>query len=156
MNNQLQTLSLFETTKEQRAAFCAEIINQLEQGAQDPLKVHLQVKSMEDIIKQLNDNPVYKSYLLDAASQHGKKFAFQNAEFSIKEAGTRYDYSQCGDTEAEELELQINQLTEKLKARYKFLQTVPAEGIDIRIGDEMVTVYPPSKSSTTTVAVTLK
>ncbi len=151
-------VALFETTKEQRQTFCIDLIERLENGEADPLKVHLQVKSMEDIVKQLNDNTVYKKYLLDAAEKNGKKFQFQNAEFAIKEVGVKYDYSQVNDPIYAELEAQVADVTEKLKSRQKFLQTVPTEGLNIIIEGtgEAVTVYPPSKSSTTSVAVTLK
>jgi hypothetical protein len=150
------TLQLFHTTKEQRQEFVHNIVQAIENGETDAIKVHLFIKSMEDLVKRVNDDATYKQYLLDAAERNGKKFTAFNAEFQIKEVGSRYDYSQCNDPEIEELEYQINQLTEKLKGRYKFLQTVPPSGMDIRVGDEMITVYPPSKSSTTSVTVTLK
>lgn len=151
-------VSLFETTKEQRQSFCIDLVSRLEAGEVDPLKVHLQVKSMEDIIKQLNDNTVYKSMLLDAAEKHGKKFTFQNAEFSVKEVGVKYDYSQCNDPVLQELEQEAAKIGEALKARQKFLQTAPQSGLTIVIEatGEAATVYPPSKSSTTSVAVSLK
>lgn len=151
-------VSLFETTKEQRQSFCIDLVSRLEGGEVDPLKVHLQVKSMEDIIKQLNDNTVYKSMLLDAAEKHGKKFTFQNAEFSIKEVGVKYDYSQCNDPVLAELEQESARIGEALKARQNFLQTAPQSGLTIVIEatGEAATVYPPSKSSTTSVAVSLK
>jgi hypothetical protein len=158
MNQELSTqvLQLFHTTKEQRKEFVQNVVSSIENGEADAIKVHLFIKSMEDLVKQVNDDKTYKQYLLDAAEKNGKKFSAFNAEFSIREVGVKYDYSQCNDPEIVDLENQINELTEKLKGRYKFLQTVPQSGIDVRVGDEMLTVYPPSKSSTTSVTVTLK
>lgn len=151
-------VSLFETTKDQRQSFCIDLVKRLENGEVDPIKLHLQVKSMEDIVKQLNDNAIYKSMLLDAAEKHGKKFTFQNAEFNVREVGVKYDYSQCNDPVLAELEQQAATIGEALKARQKFLQTAPQSGLTIVIEStgEAATVYPPSKSSTTSVAVTLK
>jgi hypothetical protein len=150
-------LSLFETTKAERASFVSDVVSRLNEGVADPIKVHLQVKAMEDVVKSLNDNKEYKSLVLDAAEKNGKKFTYQNAEFSIREVGTKYDYSNCGDSMLAEDQAQLDALTEKVKARQKFLQAIGVEGqIIITEDGEAVKVYPPSKSSTTSVAVTLK
>jgi hypothetical protein len=159
MNTELSTittLALFETSKQQRENFCVDVINQIENGVAEPLKVHAFVKSMEDVVKLLNDNKRYKNLVLEAAEQNGKKFQMFNAEFSVKEVGVKYDYSQCNDPELLQWNNELEQLTEKIKSKQKFLQTVPLAGLEIVVDDEMVKVYPPSKSSTTSVAVTLK
>lgn len=147
-------LALFETTKAQRESFAAAIVSEIKEGNIDPLKIHMQLKSAEHLLKSTNENPEYKSLLLDAAEKHGKKFETYNAEFQIKEAGTKWDYSNCGDDKLIELEFRINALTDQLKARQKFLQTIPAAGIaDPETG---AMLYPATKSSTTIVQCTLK
>lgn len=160
MTNELTTtsiLSLFETNKEQRQSFALGIVEALESGEVDPLKIHLQVKCMEDIIKLLNSNTIYKKSVLDAAEKHGQKsFEYMNSKVEIKEVGVKYDYSQCGDPVYRELEERCSWFEAELKARQKLLQTVPAKGMELKVEDEVVTVYPPSKSSTTSVAITLK
>ena len=150
-------LNLFETTKKERETFVDDIVSRLESGQADAIKVHLQIKCMESIVKDLNSNEKYKDYLLDAAGRNGKKFTYHNAEFSIKEVGTKYDYSQCNDAGLNELQVQADQLADKIKARQKFLQMIAPEGIDIITSDgEAIKIYAPSKTSTTSVAVTLK
>ena len=150
-------LSLFQTNKSERQSFVSDVIERLESGEADPIKVHAQVKKMEEIVKALNSNETYKSYLLDAAEKNGKKFMAFDAEWSIKEVGTKYDYSQCNDSSVIEMESKITELSDKLKARQKFLQMIAPEGIDIVTSDgEMIKIYAPSKTSTTSVAVTLK
>ena len=160
-------LSLFETTKEQRKSFVDDLVARLQEGEGDPLKVQLQIKSMEDIITQLtstdekkNKNIAaavsYRGMLLQAAEKYGKKFELHNAEFSIKEVGTAYDWSKCGDTELADLLAEQEAIKDKIKKKQDFLKTVPVSGLAIVIDDEMVTVYPPAKSSTTSVSVTLK
>ena len=151
-------LALFETTKQQRTDFVNDLILKMENGQVDPVKLHLQIKSIEEIVKQATSNGRYKSLLLDEAQKHGKKFTAFNAEFQIKEAGPKYDYSQCNDPVITDLLQQQAQLDEKVKARQEFLQTLPIEGMEV-INDETgeaYRIYPPSKSSTTTVSVTLK
>jgi hypothetical protein len=153
----ISIVSLFDTNKKERLDFVHSIIQNLNEGQTDPLKLHFFVKAMEDVVKNITSDDSYKKVLLEAAEKNGKKFSLFNAEFSIKEVGVKYDYTNCNDIELEELEEQFNAVTEKLKARQKFLQTVKSEGLNvINIHGEPVTVYPPSKYSTTSVAVTLK
>lgn len=149
-------LSLLETTKEQRESFVRSIVSALEEGTADPLKVHLQVKNTEDLVKQLTSDENYRELLLSEAQKHGKSFEAHNAKFQVKEVGTKYDYSVCGDPVLQELELAAAKATEALKERQKFLQYVPAKGAEVLVGDELFTIYPPVKSSTTSVSVTLK
>lgn len=162
MTNEITTtgiLSLFETTKAERQNFVQEVIGSLDEGFTDALKIHLQVKSAEDLIKQLTGNEEYKSHVLNAAQKYGaKSFEFVNSKMEIKEVGTKYDYANCNDAELIDITKQVEELTEKLKARQKFLQTVPLSGLTLvnEVTGETYTVYPPSKSSTTSVAVTLK
>lgn len=156
MNQELQTLSLFDLNKEQRSELVQTTIERIANGELSPLKAHLQVKAMEDIIDQITKDKTYKDMLLDEAAKYGKSFEFGNGKFSTKETGVRYAYDQCNDPVLAELYEQNDKLLEQIKLRQKFLQTVPTEGMDIRVGDELVTVYPPSKSSTTSVTVTLK
>jgi hypothetical protein len=151
-------LALFETSKEQRMDFALRVVDALENGTADPLKIHLQIKCMEDIIKLLNSNTVYKKAVLVSAEIQGKSFQFQNSKFEIKEVGVKYDYSQCGDPVYAMLEQRALSATNALKEREAFLKTVPGKGITLTEEEtgEVCTVYPPSKSSTTSVAVTLK
>jgi len=162
-------LSLFETTKEQRTSFVNDIIQRLRDEEVDPLKIHLQIKAMEEIIKSLTDSSEktnknfllaidYKNMLLEAAEKNGKKFQMFNAEFSIKEVGTVYDWSKCDDIELSELLQQQDALKEKIKAKQDFLKTVPLSGLVVTNEDtgDTYKVYPPAKSSTTSVAVSLK
>ena len=150
-------LNLFETSKSERTIFVHDVIENIESGNADAIKVHLQVKCMESIIKDLTAHPIYKSYLLDAAEKHGKKFTSFNAEFSIRETGVKYEYDQCNDDVLDELLKDQAMIDGNVKARQKFLQNLPDIGMDIVTEHgEMKHIYPPAKSSTTSVAVTLQ
>lgn len=151
-------LSLFQTDKSQRESFVMDIVNRIDSGNVDPLLVHLQIKCMEDIIKLLNSNTNYKAALLGASERMGEKsFSFHNAKFEIKETGVKYDYSKCGDPIHQMLEQRASSFADQVKEREKFLKTIPEKGMTVVTEEgEAVTVYPPSKSSTTSVAVTLK
>jgi hypothetical protein len=152
-------LSLFETTKEQRQSFVLRVIDSLEEGNTDPLKVHLQVKCMEDIIKGLNTNTIYKKHILDSAEKYGQKtFEFQNSKMEIKEVGVKYDFSKCEDVGLNAMYSVLEKLEEDIKKRETLLKSVPQKGMTITDEEtgETYTVYPPAKSSTTSIAVTLK
>lgn len=164
-------LSLFETDKSQRQTFISGVVEALEQGQVDPLKVHLQVKCMEKIIEGLTSTDEkknkdsaaaakrYRELVVEAAERYGtKEFEFMNAKVKIGETGTKYDYSQCNDPELVEWNKQAKELADKIKARQELLQKVGQKGMIITNEEtgETFTAYPPSKSSTTNVILTLK
>jgi hypothetical protein len=161
-------LSIFNTTRAQRESFVADVVNQLETGNNDPLLVHYQIKCVEKILDLLtNTDPAknktchqlaarYKKLVVEAAEKYGnKKFQFNGAEVGVGETGVKYDWGVCGDPQVDELLRQEAEVKEKLKERQEFLKALPAKGQEIREGDELITVYPPAKSSTTSVIIKL-
>ena len=157
MENKEIILSVYEMTKTERGEFVTRLVEKLESGEVEPLKAHKQVKCMEDLIKQITANDTYKQYLIDEAGKYGKSFQLHGAEYQVKEAGTKYDYSQCNDPELATMQQQLDELTEVVKNRQKFLQLAPPEGIEVledKTG-EVYRIYPPAKSSTTTVTIKL-
>ncbi len=158
-------LALMNSNKSQRHSFCLQIVEQVENGDVDPVKIHVYLKNLEAIFKTLTDEKTgkefatrYKAALMDAVEKEGSKsFEKYNAKLQVKEAGTKYDYSQCGDSKVIELQAAADKAAAELKARQEFLLAVPVSGLVITDQDtgETSTVYPPAKSSTTTVSVTL-
>lgn len=123
-------------------------------GDYNPLDVELQLKAMEETIKQLRSDEDIRQFVLSEAEKHGKFFEWRGAKMSIREVGVKYDYSTSGDSEWAILDAQIKKLTEKRNAREKFLQNIPEMGtVSPETGE---TIYRPAKSSTTSIAVTLK
>jgi hypothetical protein len=122
-------------------------------GDYNPLDVELQLKAMEETIKQLRSDEDIRQFVLSEAEKHGKSFEWRGAKMSIREVGVKYDYSTSGDSEWAILDAQIKELTEKRKAREKFLQNIPEMGtVSPETGE---TIYRPAKSSTTSITVTL-
>jgi hypothetical protein len=157
MNIATQTdLSLFETSKTERQEFAQAVINNAKEGLLNPLKLHLQVKCLEDLIKQITSHPNYKELTLDEAYKYGKTFEHYNAKFEIKEMGVKYDYTVCNDPVYNKLKAQLTVLEDEIKAREKYLKAIPTSGIESLFEDEVVTLYPPAKSSTTSITVNLK
>lgn len=145
-------LTLFETNKQQRASFVSQVIETLQEGQIDPLKLHLQVKCTEQLLSDLKDRPEYKESVLSEAAKHGKKFEHYNAEFQVKEAGVKYDYG--NDPVLEDFNSQIESLKAAVKQREEFRKSIPAEGAVCPITGEIY--YRAVKTSTTIVQVNLK
>jgi len=120
----------------------------------NPLDVKLQLKAMEETIKQLQDDDDIRSFIMTEAEKYGKSFEWRGAKMSIREVGVKYDYATSGDSEWAMIDAEIKELTEKRKAREKFLQNIPESGtVSPETGEQ---IYRPAKSSTTSIAVTLK
>jgi hypothetical protein len=167
--NAVSTLALFETDKKQRAEFSKNIVSAIEEGKINVLDAHLQLKSMQEVADNIlitdekkNKNPEiakrYKELLMSEADLHGKSFERHQAKFSISEVGTVYDFSACEDPIIDELFVTEKDLKVKIDNRKAELKTAPPEGrteINPNTG-EVMTVYPPKKTSTTSLKVTLK
>ena len=162
-------LSLFETNKAQRIKFCEDLINKMGDGEVNPLQIHAQIKSIEDLLttltstdKSKNKNTdialTYKSMLMNAAEKYGKSFQLFNATYTIKEVGAKCNYDNCGDLELNELMAQAEVLKAKIESRQETLKHLPLSGMlttDEKTG-ETYKIYPPSKKSTTAVSVSLR
>lgn len=148
------TLALFETTKNQRQTFVNDIVNKVIEGEIDVLKVHMQAKCTEQLMKELTDNKEYRSCLLEQAKKHGKKFETYNSEFEVKEAGVSYNYTVCMDEKLEKMYDDLDELKSNIKERENMLKSLPQSGLaDPETGSML---YPPIKNSTTIVQCTLK
>lgn len=123
-------------------------------GDYNPLDVELKLKAMEETIKQLRSDEEIRAFVLSEAEKYGKSFEWRGAKMSIREVGVKYDYAATGDSEWAILDAQIRELTEKKKAREKFLQSIPDGGTVNP--DTAEVVYRPAKTSTTSIAVTLR
>jgi len=152
-------LSLLETTKAQRATFVSDVIDKLKEGHANPLKVHLQVKCMEELVKAIKDNKEYKELLEEEAAKYGKSFEFGNANFQVRNGAAKLDYSVCNDPEVARLNNTVAFWAKELKEREEFLKTIPAKGLDVvdEATGEVYKIYPPVKGpAADVIAVTLK
>lgn len=91
----------------------------------------------------------------EVAKWNGKYTTPRGVKFENAETGTKYNYSICNDQSLLLLEIDAKAAAEKLKERQEFLKKLPVEGVEIRQEDELVRIYPPSKSSTSSYKITL-
>ena len=110
------------------------------------------------MLETLKANKDYKDAVLQAAVLNGKDFEYMSAKFNIREVGVKYDFSKCESPAYEEIMADYNDASKRKKDMEDFLKKVPHSGLDIINGvtGEVTRVYPPAKSSTTSVAVSLK
>jgi hypothetical protein len=155
----MELIKFNHTTKEERTQLVREIFDEVLNGRINPLELHLRLKSAEEVIKQLTGMEPYKAILLDECLKFGKSFNYQTAKIDIREVGVKYDYSGCGNSKLAALYDQQKAIEAEIKALETYHKGLPSTGVQTLLyGDngELETHYPPAKSSTTSVAVTLK
>lgn len=111
---------------------------------------------MGDSASKTEADKEFIDMLRDEIERHnGKVITERGVVFQNAETGTSYDFSQCNDPILEMLEAEYTASANSLKERKEFLKKVPSAGLEIRFLDELVTVYPPSKSSRSSFKVQL-
>jgi hypothetical protein len=154
----MELIKFNHTTKEERTQLVREIFDEVLNGRINPLELHLRLKSAEEVIKQLTGLEPYKAILLDEAQKHGKSFQYHTAKVDIRETGVKYDYSGCGNNILEKLYEDKSLIDEAIKSIETYHKGLPSAGVQVVLSEtgEVETHYPPAKTSTTSVAVTLK
>ncbi len=132
-----------------------QVVKSIQDGEQNPLDVHLSRVKMEKILKEINDNPDIQDAVMKEFEKYGERIVeYKGALLQQQEAGVKYDFSGCGDPVMDEYLRQLDDMKLKMKEREKFLKNIPVSGIvDPETGSF---IYPPSKSSKTTIKTTLK
>ena len=135
-------------------AFADGILTALDQGEMTAMDVALRFKFFEDLIAATKEQ--LRPLVVEELNNYhvGEDIVRYNGQFKVKEAGTRYDFTNCNDPEWNRLTEVITNFTNGLKAREKFLRTLtkPLTTVDEQTG-EVVTINPPVKTSTTTYAI---
>lgn len=148
MESANSALSILPQTKEQIEQFSNMLIAEIHNGQVDPLELLKNQKAIEKVFEKIKDD--LRKASIDVAEKYGKgKFGLHGANFEVKEMGVKYDYKHCNDKVWEKLE-------KDKKDRETFLKslTTSITIVDEETG-EAVTVFPPLKTSTTSVVVSL-
>lgn len=125
------------------------LVENIKAGNINPLDAYTRMKALEKFIEDSKDQ--IRLWVIDEAMKYPKgTFEYNGCELNIQETGTRYDYAGTGDPE-------YLRLKEAIKKREAFLKAVskPETITDHETG-EIVTINPPIKTSTTSVAVTIR
>ena len=108
------------------------------------------------LIKEIKSNKDYIDNLRDEVSKFGKQVITPSGtKIELAEVGVKYDYSNCGDETYKKMLFQFEILETAIKERQDFFKTIPLSGIEVLYDDEIVKLYPPSKSSTSSIKTTI-
>jgi hypothetical protein len=106
------------------------------------------------LFKELSDDDDIRQAVMKEAEKEGlKSFEKNGIKFTIKEAGTKYDYSGCCDAEYNYIIEVFNTVSNQKKEREEFLKTITS-GSEI-YGKDGFQIIPPVKTSQTIVEVKL-
>lgn len=136
------------------AQLSQQAINAITEGVIDPITAHINLSRMEAAIKQVKDNGQVKEITLRELAKYGKKQSFGDCTLEEVEAGVKYDYSGCNDSTLAELEDMKARIDAQIKERQQMLKCIPVSGMVSPDTGEVV--YPPVKSSKTTIKTSFK
>lgn len=152
----LNVLELFKPTKKGVIDFASNIINGVEEGRINPLRVKQLAKCLEEIAEKINEGT--KEFQVKEAAKWGDKpFMLQGSEFHLTATHTKYDYSKCNDPVWNRLNEMKSKITKHISDREEFLKTVHGyvNVVDEDSGEECK-ISPPLKKQTEGVKITLK
>jgi hypothetical protein len=133
----------------------SEVVRQLQDDEISALDVKIALKQMEVAIEQVKK--VADRMAADEAAKYGEKsFVYKGAKIELAELASRYDFSKCGYPQLTRMEDAIKSYGEQSKSLQAWLKSLKGktEYIDPETG-EVCEVYPPTKTSTTGIKITL-
>ena len=133
-----------------KAAIC-EILD----GEVDVLKAYKHMSAIQETFEAIKKDKNVKELAVTEALKHGKSFDYYGCNYQVKETGVKYDYSECGDSCLDDLYDELARLKQQIKERENFLKSLKPE-MEIADAASGELLNAPSKTSTTTVVVTIK
>ena len=115
------------------------------------------LNKMETLIKEIKSTPEWIDYLREEVAKRGASVITPSGtRIELAEVGVKYDFSKCGDEQINDLFAEQERIESLIKERQTFLKTIPVSGLDIvTINGELVRIYPPSRSSTSSIKTTI-
>jgi len=156
---ELMPTSELIASKENQLSFVQSIVNRVVEGEETAINTAARLKFLSDTFKEASEQ--IKPYVIDEAMKYDSReqiVAIGGYDFKITEMGVKYDFSECNHPRLTEIVKAIDKLNEERKEIEAFLKTVKKSMViaDESTGGEEVTIYPPSKKSTTTPVFTFK
>lgn len=150
-----EVLTLLPESKDQVESFATILNSCIDNGEISALRVALIKKAFDEVFDRL---PSLKELALAEAEKYGeKKFSYHGAKIEIRELGVKFDFANCGDIIHSRLSEKLHEAETASKERESMLKTLTGSIIltDEDSG-EMYTVYPPTRKSTTGIAISFK
>ena len=150
METAISYLSVMPLSKEQRETFVQKVKDEILSGDENPLKIEIILKGIEETIKAIRSDADIREYVLQELAKHGKSTTIYGAELTKSDRKT-WNYN---DTEINSITAEIEELKAKLKDREKFLQSIPEGGIiDPETGEIL---YRPGYTTTEVLTIKIK
>lgn len=151
---EVKTTGLLTSTKADIASIVKNAVSEVQDGNVDKIDAYIFAKKLETLGKDLAGKlkPIAETVPI------GKTGLIKyNAEITEGMLGVKWDFSECGDYQYDELIAQINVYKEAIKNREDFLKTIikPTEVYNPDTS-EVYIVNPPVKSGALGITVKLK
>lgn len=132
------------------------LVTQVIGGEVDAVETFIKAKALYETLGAFLKNSGVVETTISECEKNGHEGALYNgARMIVAEAGVRYDFSSCNDPKWNDLAAQKATIEAQLKERETFLRAIPgSQTIVNEETGEVATVYPPTKTSSTTVKVT--
>lgn len=157
----METLQVIDVvpSKENQLSFAQSIVRKVYEGEETAINMAARLKFLSDTFKEASEQ--IKPFVIDECMKYDSReqiVALGGYDVKISEMGVKYDYSDCNHPRLTEIIAGIDKLNEERKEIENFLKALkkPMSITDESTGGEEVTVYPPSKKSTTTPVFTFK
>lgn len=137
-------------------AIAVKIIEAIVEGRINPLDFAVKKKCIEEALEEAYSNNMVRDAMVEEAQKHGGKTSHMGAKVEVAEVGIKYHFDNCSDPKLRELELKHAELADQVKQRKEWLKKVDTKGEKIVVDDEVVEIYPPFKTSSTSIKVSLK
>ena len=151
----MSIVNVMPSNKDEITNFANEIKDEIINSG-DALKVLKQLKMIEKTLKTVFSDSEVKEALVDEASKYHKDelLTLNGCSYQVKEVGTKYDFSNTGDTVIFDLYAKQKELNDKVKERETFLKNLSKDSPIYN--EEGIQLSRPSKSSETQVVLTIK
>ena len=112
---------------------------------------------MEFLIKEIKSNIEFIESARSEVSKWGKEYkSSTGTKIELAEVGTKYDYINCNDVQLNKLLADQEFIEHQIKERQNFLKSLPTEGLEtITSEGEVIKLFPPNKTSTSSIKTTL-
>ena len=149
-----ELLGLMASTSTQIDIFSDGIIQAVKEGEINPITVAVQLKAMKTASERIAKE-ISPELMTEVSKYPEANFEFMGNKISKAEHGTKYDFSKCNHPRWNELTAEIEELTKELKATENFLKAIK-EPLEVILGDEVLIVTPPTKTSTSGINISIR
>ena len=153
MTNSLSIFSQAPKTKADINDCIAAIKSDFLGGDMDVIAADLFLKKIEELVKGVREDKEVKRVVLQELEKYTEKTVNLHGCQISKIDRSNWQYDLCNDVELQNLETAKKEIDEEIKARQKVLQAMKKEQIVVTPDGSIETVYPASKTYTSSFSI---